>query len=61
MTIEFHKTEPEALIVERMKNGGSRCVAVIENVPRVQQPSREKRTEGDLIAALQASTYGTRR
>ena len=63
MTIEIHRPELEALIVERMKRGGFQNVEdallqALKTSPPVEEPagtSRDQRTGADLIAALQAS------
>ena len=62
MTIEIHRPELEALIMQRMKSGGFHNVedALFEALkmsPLVEKPLQEKRTGADLIAALQASPY----
>ena len=65
MTIEIHRPELEALIIERMKSGGFQTVedvlmqALETSLPapaHAGQPS-ENRTGADLIAAMQASPY----
>jgi len=63
MTIEIHRPELEALIVERMKRGGFQNVEdallqALKTLPPVEETtgtSRDQRTGADLIAALQAS------
>jgi len=65
MTIEIHRPELEALIMQRMKSGGFHNVEdallqALKTSPPVEEPSRtlhDKRTGADLIAALQASPY----
>jgi hypothetical protein len=65
MTIEIHKPELEALILERMKIGGFRNVEdalmqALETSPMAQaKPVTEAKngTGADLIAAMQASPY----
>jgi hypothetical protein len=64
MTIEIHRPELEALILERMKSGGFHDVEdVLMQALKSSPPaapagsSREKRTGADLIAAMQASPY----
>jgi hypothetical protein len=62
MTIEIHRPELEALIIQRMKSGGFHNVEdallqALRTSPPVEEPSDEKRTGADLIAALQASPY----
>jgi hypothetical protein len=63
MTIEIHKPELEALIMERMKTGGFHSVEdalmqALEASP-VGKPaaSAKNRTSADLIAAMQESPY----
>ena len=62
MTIEIHRPEREALIIQRMKSGGFHNVedalfqALKMSLP-AEEPLHEKRTGADLIAALQASLY----
>ena len=65
MTIEIHRPELEALIIQRMKSGGFHNVEdallhALKTSPPVGEPSgtsHDKRTGADLIAALQASPY----
>jgi hypothetical protein len=65
MTIEIHRPELEALIIQRMKSGGFQNVEdallqALKASPPVEEPSgisQAKRTGADLIAALQASPY----
>ena len=66
MTIEIHKPELEAMILQRMKVGGFQNVEdvlmqALKTSPPVEEEragkSRDKRTGADLIAALQASPY----
>ena len=65
MTIEIHRPELEALIIQRMKSGGFQNVEdvllqALKTSPPVGEPSgtsRDKRTGADLIAALQALPY----
>jgi hypothetical protein len=65
MTIEIHKPERKALIMERMKTGGFHSVEdalmqALESSPApCEKPAApaKNRTGGDLIAALQASPY----
>ena len=65
MTIEIHKPELEALIMQRMKSGGFHNIedallqALKTSAPAggASGTSREKRTGADLIAALQTSPY----
>ena len=65
MTIEIHRPELEALIMQRMKSGGFRTVEdallqALETSPPVGErsaTSNDRRTGADLIAALQASPY----
>ena len=65
MTIQIHRPELEALIMERMKAGGFQNVedALLQALtasPPAAAPAgkpRENRTGADLIAAIQASPY----
>jgi hypothetical protein len=65
MTIEIHRPELEALIIERMKSGGFHTVDdVLMQTGETSPPSpahagqpRENRTGADLISAMQASPY----
>ena len=64
MTIEIHRPELEALIIQRMKSGGFRDVEdallqALKASPTVDEGpgASNKRTGADLIAALQASPY----
>jgi len=63
VTIEIHRPELEALIIQRMKSGGFHNVEdallqALKTSPPGGEPSgtsHDKRTGADLIAALQAS------
>ena len=65
MTIEIHRPELEALIMQRMKSGGFHNVEdvlmqALKTSPSAEDQAgkpREKRTGADLIAAVQASPY----
>ena len=65
MTIEIHRPELEALIIQRMKGGGFHTVEdvlmqALKASPAVaehEERSRDPRTGADLIAALQASPH----
>ena len=63
MTIEIHRPELEALIMERMKAGAFQNVedvlmqALEASRPVKPAPPTKNRTGADLIAALQASPY----
>jgi len=66
MTVEIHRPELEALIIQRMKRGGFHNVEdvlmqALEAAPLpAKASSHEKpdnRTGADLIAALQAAPY----
>ena len=65
MTIEIHRPELEALILQHMKSGRFQSVEdvlmqALKAPPPAEKPSessRDKRTGSDLIAALQASPY----
>jgi hypothetical protein len=58
MTIEIHKPELEALIVERLKSGGFENVEDVLMQALQMLPSTAKKsgaTGADLVAAMQAS------
>jgi hypothetical protein len=63
MTIEIRKPELQALILQRMKEGGFRNIedVLMHALEASPQPERHplptKRTGADLIAAMQASPY----
>jgi len=64
MTIEIHKPELEALIMERMKSGGFHNVEDVLMYALEASPLTEatpataaNRTGADLIAAMQSSPY----
>ena len=62
MTIEIHRPELEALILQRMKSGGFHNVEdallqALKTSTPIEERSHEKRTGADLIAALQASPH----
>lgn len=64
MTIEIHRPELEALIMQRMKNGGfhnieDALMQALETapVPKTRTETAKKRTGADLIAAIQRSPY----
>ena len=65
MTIEIHRPELEALIIQRMKGGGFHTVEdvlmqALKASPAVaeqEEKSRDQRTGADLIAALQSSPH----
>ena len=64
MTIEIHRPELEALIMQRMKMGGFNNVEdalqqALETSPVVvtDAATATKRTGADLIAAMQSSPY----
>lgn len=60
MTIEIHKPELEALIIERLRSG---AFDTIEDVlmqalqGSALPPKKEMRTGADLVAAMQTSPY----
>jgi hypothetical protein len=61
MTIEIHRPELEALIMERMRAGGFNNVEdvlmqALETLP-VEPLGTKSRTGADLIAAMQSSPY----
>lgn len=58
MTIEIHKPELEALIIERLRSGGFENVedVLMQALQGSQLPSKnETRTGADLVTALQNS------
>jgi hypothetical protein len=62
MTIEIHRPELQALLMQRMKSGGFDNVedALLEALkpsPPVEELSPEKRTGANLIAALQSAHH----
>ena len=65
MTIEIHRPELEALIIQRMKSGGfdnveDALLQALKTSPpegESSETSHGERTGADLIAALQASPY----
>ncbi len=60
MTIEIHKPELEALIIERLKSGGFETIedVLMQALQSSPLPSEKKGATGaDLIAAMQASPY----
>jgi hypothetical protein len=60
MTIEIHKPELEALIIERLRSGGFESVEdlLLQALQSSKSPpKREIRTGADLVAAMQASPY----
>lgn len=65
MTIQIHRPELEALIIEHMKAGGFQSVEdallqALKASPPAADPTgkpRENRTGADLIAAIQRSPY----
>ena len=61
MTIEIHRPELEALILERMKSGAFRSVedvlmAALESAAP-STPPKPARTGTDLVAAMQSSPH----
>ena len=62
MTIEIHRPELEALIMQRMRNGGFHNVEdarmqALETAPETEPVTAKKLTGADLIAAIQRSPY----
>ena len=60
MTIEIHKPELEALIMERLRSGAFESVedVLLQALQSAQTLSKnETRTGADLVAAMQASPY----
>jgi hypothetical protein len=60
MTIEIHKPELEALIIERLRSGAFESIEDILMEALKGSPiplKKETRTGADLVAAMQASPY----
>jgi hypothetical protein len=60
MTIEIHKPELEALIMERLRSGDFESVedVLLQALQTSQTPPRkETRTGADLVTAIQTSPY----
>jgi hypothetical protein len=64
MTIEIHRLELEALLMERMKAGAFQNVEDVimqaletAPIPETRPATAKKRTGADLIAAIQRSPY----
>jgi hypothetical protein len=64
MTIEIHRPELEAMIIERMRNGGfhnieDALMQALETAPppEIRPETAQKRTGADLVAAIQRSPY----
>lgn len=58
MTIEIHKPELEALILERLRSGGFENIEDVLMQALQGSPSKkETRTGVDLVAVMQASPY----
>lgn len=65
MTIEIHRPELEALILQRMKRGGfhnaedalMEALQTSSVVDEHEEKSSDRRTGADLIKALQSSPY----
>jgi hypothetical protein len=64
MTIEIHRPELEALIMQRMRSGGfhnieDALMQALETAPapETRRAAAKKRTGADLIAAIQRSPY----
>jgi hypothetical protein len=58
MTIEIHKPELEALIIERLRSGGFESIedVLMQALQGSQLPSKEERRTGaDLVTAMQNS------
>ncbi len=60
MTIEIHKPELEAIIIERLRSGAFESVEdilmqALKGLPGPQK--KETRTGADLVAAMQASPF----
>jgi hypothetical protein len=59
MTIEIHRPELEALILERMKSGGFGDIedVIMQALKSAPLPAPDAATGADLVAAMQASPY----
>ncbi len=60
MTIEIHKPELEALIIERLRSGAFQSIedVLMQALKGLRiPPKKETRTGTDLVAAMQASPY----
>jgi hypothetical protein len=59
MTIEIHRRELEALIIERMKSGGFEDIedVIMQALKSAPFPAQDAATGADLVAAMQASPY----
>jgi len=59
MTIEIHRPELEALIIERMKSGGFADVedVIMQALKSAPLSAPDAATGADLVAAMQASPY----
>ena len=59
MTIEIHRPELEALIIERMKGGGFEDIedVILQALNSAPLPAQDAATGADLVAAMQASPY----
>jgi hypothetical protein len=57
MTIEIHRPELEALIIERMKSGGFEDIedVILQALQSAPIPTPDAATGADLVAAMQAS------
>ncbi|HEV3041649.1 MAG TPA: hypothetical protein VHA33_28045 [Candidatus Angelobacter sp.] len=59
MTIEIHKPELEALIMERLRSGAFKSIedVLMNALQGVPMPPKRAHTGVDLVAAMQASPY----
>jgi hypothetical protein len=59
MTIEIHRPELEALIIERMKSGGFEDIedVIMQALKSAPLPAPDTATGADLVAAMQSSPY----
>ena len=59
MTIEIHKPELEALIMERLKSGAFKSIedVLMNALQGAPVPPKTGHTGTDLVAAMQASPY----
>jgi membrane-anchored protein YejM (alkaline phosphatase superfamily) len=59
MTIEIHRPELEARIIERMKSGEFKDIedVIMQALMSAPFPAQDAATGADLVAAMQASPY----
>ena len=59
MTIEIHRPELEALIIERMQRGGFEDIedVIMQALKSAPFPAQDAGTGADLVAAMRASPF----